>query len=64
MLSQTQLRIIMIFILNLLLIKIIAVLPEVESFMGTLVDVLEEKEFGASEFGDEAFDKGTIAQYS
>jgi len=43
--------------------KDLAVLPEVESFMETLVDVLEEKEFGASEFGDKAFDKGTIAQY-
>ena len=43
--------------------KDLAVLPEVESFMETLVDTLAEKEFGASEFGDEAFDKETIAQY-
>jgi len=43
--------------------KDLAVLPEVESFMETLVDVLVEKEFGASEFGDEVFDKETISKY-
>ena len=43
--------------------KDLAVLPEVESFMETLVDILVEKEFGASEFGDEVFDKETISKY-
>jgi len=43
--------------------KDLAVLHEVESFMENLIDALVEREFGASAFGDDPFDRKTISKY-